>query len=130
MKVYQTREFCRLARKQRIGDSSLKAAIERAESGLVDAQIGRFLIKQRVARPNEGRSGGYRAILFFRQRDRAVFLHLFAKNDKANLTGPELAAYREFAKQLSDLGADHIKRLVDEGKWIEIEYEDDEKEVP
>jgi hypothetical protein len=130
MKVYQTREFCRLARKQRIGDSSLKAAIERAESGLVDAQIGRFLIKQRVARPNEGRSGGYRAILFFRQRDYAAFLHLFAKNDKANLTGPELAAYREFAKQLSDLGADHIKRLVDEGKWIEIEYEDDEKEVP
>jgi len=111
-------------------DSALVEAVARAERGLINAQIGRFLIKQRVARPNEGRSGGYRAILFFRQRDRAVFLHLFAKNDKANLTGPELAAYRKFAKQLSDLGADHIKRLVDEGKWIEIEYEDDEKEVP
>jgi hypothetical protein len=129
MMIFKTKEFSRLACKERIADLQLSEAIERADKGLVDASIGKFLIKQRIARRNEGRSGGFRAIIFYRQRDRAVFLHLFAKNDKGNLTEPELVAYREFAKHLANLTAEQVKHLVDERKWIEIDNEDDEKKV-
>lgn len=121
MRLYKTREFARAAKRQGIDDSSLREAIARAERGLIDASIGKFLIKQRVARRNEGRSGGFRTIVFYRERNRAVFLHLFAKSDKGNLSSTELAAYRDFAKVLTELTAEQIKALVELNKWIEIE---------
>jgi hypothetical protein len=57
----------------------LLEAIARAERGLIDADLGGGLIKQRVARQGQGRSGGYRMILAYRMKDRAVFLYAFAK---------------------------------------------------
>jgi len=39
-------------------DDRLCEAVERAESGLIDANLGGGLIKQRVARLGQGRSGG------------------------------------------------------------------------
>ena len=125
MNVYKTRESARLARKAGVDDRSLREAIARADKGLVDVTIGKFLIKQRVARQNEGRSGGFRTIAFHRQGDRAVYLHLFAKNAQGNLTAAELAAYREFAKHLANLTAEQIGKLVEQKKWIEIGNEDD-----
>jgi hypothetical protein len=119
--VVQNKGIVRLAKRQGIEDAGLREAIRRAASGLIDAQIGRFLIKQRVARRNEGRSGGFRTIVFYREQDRAVFLHLFAKNDKGNLTSTELETYREFAKVLAGLTAEQIRTLVEQKRWIEIE---------
>lgn len=124
MKVYKTKEFARLARKAGVDDQSLGEAVARAESGLIDAAIGKFLIKQRVGRRNQGRSGGFRTIAFHRLGDRAVFLHLFAKNAQGNLTDAELAAYRELAKHLAILSPEQISRLVEEKKWIEIKDDD------
>jgi hypothetical protein len=36
------------------------------------------VIKQRVARPGQGRSGGYRVLVAYRAGHRAVFLYGFA----------------------------------------------------
>lgn len=65
MRILKTKEFARLTRKEGIDDLSLYQAVQRAEKGLIDATIGKFLIKQRVARRNEGRSGGFRTIIFY-----------------------------------------------------------------
>ena len=40
--------------------------MRRAEHGLVDADPGGGVIKQRVARPGQGRSGGYRLLIVSR----------------------------------------------------------------
>ena len=61
--IFKTKLFARIARKERISDRSLAEAIERAERGLVDADLGGGLIKQRVAREGQGRSGGYRMLV-------------------------------------------------------------------
>jgi hypothetical protein len=53
--------------------------IERAERGIIDADLGGGLIKQRVARPGQGRSGGFRMIVVYRTKERAVFIYGFAK---------------------------------------------------
>lgn len=129
MRIFKTKEFARLARKEHIDDLSLCHAVQRAERGLIDAAIGKFLIKQRVARRNEGRSGGFRTIVFYQQGNRSVFLHLFAKNEKDNLTNTEEAAYREFAKSLTAIRPDQIKALVETKKWIEIDSDDDKEKV-
>jgi hypothetical protein len=54
MKVFKTKWFARFARHELIADTSLREAIARAERGLIDADLGGGLIKQRVARKGQG----------------------------------------------------------------------------
>jgi hypothetical protein len=62
MRVFKTLWFRRFARKEKVADSALCDAVARAERGLIDADLGGGLIKQRVWRPGSGRSGGYRQL--------------------------------------------------------------------
>jgi hypothetical protein len=50
VRIFKTKWLVRCARRQRIDDASLKEAIERADRGLIDADLGGGIIKQRVAR--------------------------------------------------------------------------------
>jgi DNA-binding transcriptional regulator YiaG len=95
VKVFATKPMARFIRREKISSSSLIEAIHRAEAGLIDADLGGGLIKQRVARPGQGRSGGYRTIIAFRRSGRAVFLYGFAKNERDNITSDELAELRK-----------------------------------
>jgi hypothetical protein len=76
---------------------TLSEAIANAEQGLVDADLGGGLIKLRVARPGQGKRGGYRMIIAFRSRLRAVFLFGFAKSELGNIDDDQLATLREIA---------------------------------
>lgn len=78
-------------------------AADRANWGLIDADLGSGVVKQRVARTGYGRSGGFRTLLFFRADDRAIFVFGFAKKDKSNIDAGELAALREAAKTVLTL---------------------------
>ena len=87
--------MARFTRRERIADALLREAIDRAERGLIDADLGGGLIKQRVARPNEGRRGGYRMLVGYKEGSRAVFLFGFAKNELGNVGDEKLVALRE-----------------------------------
>ena len=95
MRIFKTKWLRRYARRERIADRRLREAIERAESGLVDADLGGGVIKQRVARDGQGRSGGYRMLIAYRAGDRAVFLYGFAKRERENIDVDELLTLRE-----------------------------------
>jgi hypothetical protein len=71
-------------------------AVRDAAAGLVDADLGHGLIKQRVARAGKGKRSGYRTIIAYRVKQRAVFMFGFAKSGKANVDPDELA---ELAKR-------------------------------
>jgi hypothetical protein len=94
MQVYATKTFRRFQRKEGITDAALTDAIERAEAGLVEAELGEGLIKQRVARRGQGKSGGYRVIIADRLERRSVFLYGFGKNERDNIDADELARRR------------------------------------
>ena len=85
VRVFKSKRFAKFARKERIADASLCKAVKDAELGLVDADYGGGVIKQRIARPNEGKSGGYRSIILFRRGERSFFVYGFAKNEQANI---------------------------------------------
>ena len=87
MRIYKNAWFAKFARKEGLDDAMLRDAVQRADNGLIDAQLGSGLIKQRVARQGEGRSGGYRTLLLFRAGERAVFVFGFANSGMANLDG-------------------------------------------
>ncbi|QMW22843.1 type II toxin-antitoxin system RelE/ParE family toxin [Sandaracinobacteroides saxicola] len=119
-RLYTNRWFAKFARQHGIGNEALRLAVEQAEAGLIDANLGSGVIKQRVARQGEGKSGGYRTILFFRQGEYAIFVFGFAKNDKASLTTTELAMYRKAAKIMFGLSQAQIDREVLAERLFEV----------
>jgi hypothetical protein len=123
MEVFKTRWFARFARHELIADASLQEAIVRAERGLIDADLGGGLIKQRVARPGQGRSGGYRAVIAYRMGHRALFIFGLAKNDQENFAENELAAAREIANIWIPASNEQIARGVQDGQLIEVLYD-------
>ena len=122
-KVFKTRWFERFARKEKIPDAILVDAVARAERGQVDADLGGGVIKQRIARPGRGKSGGYRTIIFFRRGERAVFAYGFAKSDRANIDDDEEKQFKEAARHVLQLTEKRVEALVQNGDFVEVRYE-------
>ena len=127
MQILKTKGLVRFARRERIADASLKQAIERAERGLIDADLGGGLIKQRIARPGQGRSGGFRVIVAYRAQGRAVFLFGFAKNERENIDPEELHLFRVLGANWLAANAATITQAIKTGDLEEISH-DDEKD--
>jgi hypothetical protein len=87
----------------------------------VDADLGGGVIKQRVARPGKGKSGGYRTLILFRQGDRAIFAFGFAKSAQANISKADLALLRDAAAEALEWNDEELDRLVASGTLVEID---------
>jgi hypothetical protein len=118
--IYQLKTFGRFARAEKITGKRLIEAVERAERGLVDADLGGGLIKQRVARQGRGRSGGYRVMIAFRSGDLSICLLGFAKSDESNVDDRQLAILRRTANAWLSANPAIIKKAVEQGELIEV----------
>ncbi len=128
MRIYTTKWLTRFARRERIADRSLLEAVARAERGLVDADLGGGLVKQRVARAGQGRSGGYRMLIAYRAGTRAVFLYGFAKHERENIDPDQLLTLREIGASWLAADARGIERAIDEDALREVR--DDDRSEP
>lgn len=126
MRIYKTKWVGRFTRRERIGDSDLAEAALRAWRGLVDADLGGGIIKQRVARAGQGRSGGYRMLLAYRDGDRAVFLYGFAKSERENIGDDELRTLREIGAVWLAADAQQLAGAIKEGVLQEV-FDDERK---
>jgi hypothetical protein len=124
LRIFKTKLFAKFARRERISDSSLTEAIWRAGRGLVDANLGGGVIKQRVARQGQGRSGGYRTLIAYRAGDFAVFLFGFAKRDLDNIEADDLGVLQLTARQWLTDGS-RIEKDARAGILIEVNDGDD-----
>ena len=55
MRVFKTRVFTRFARKARLADQTLRAAVAEIERGLIHADLGGGVIEQQDARSGGGK---------------------------------------------------------------------------
>ena len=124
MRIFKTKWFARFARRERISDRSLCEAVRRAQRGLVDADLGGGVIKQRIARPGQGRSGGYRALIAYRHGARAVFLYGFAKSERDNVNDDELETARDIASGWLAANMSQIARAIEDELIQEVAYDD------
>jgi hypothetical protein len=124
VRIFKLKTLARFTRRERIADVSLCEAIEQAERGLVDADLGGGLIKQRVARAGQGKRGGYRMLIAFRSKLRAVFLFGFAKNELDNIDGDQLETLREAAALWLAADAQKIEQAIKDGLLIEVRHDD------
>jgi hypothetical protein len=97
VRIYKSRCFQRFARKEGIADAVLREAVARAEKGQIDAELGGEVIKQRISRPGQARSKGYRTIILFRRGAKAFFVYGFAKSERANIDDAEKDQFKEAA---------------------------------
>jgi hypothetical protein len=129
VRIFKTKWFVRYARQEQIEDHSLREAIERAERGIVDADLGGGIIKQRVARTGQGRSGGFRLLVAYRSGDRAVFLYGFAKKERDNIEADELETLREIGAAWIEAKVDRIEHAIKEGILQEASYGERKQET-
>lgn len=121
--ILKRKDFARWQVGENLPDAVLCKAVQEMERGLIDADLGGYLYKKRVARPGGGKSGGYRTLLSARIGSRYVFLHGFPKSDKANITQDEKRALQFAGKVLLDLTARAVSKALQTGVLLEVHCE-------
>jgi hypothetical protein len=101
VRVFKNTWFTRFARKEGIEDGELKAIVNNAlEAGQAEADLGGGVYKVRVARPGEGKSGGFRVIVYFRSGERTFYVYGFAKAAMGNIDQGELRKFKENSRRM------------------------------
>jgi hypothetical protein len=119
VRIFKTRSLAKFTRQHGISDASLVAAVERAMRGLVDADLGGHVIKQRVARPGQGKRGGFRMLIGIRS-DLAIFLFGFAKNERDNIDEDQLKTLRDIVASWFAADQTRITQALKGGLLIEV----------
>jgi hypothetical protein len=127
MRIFKTKSFSRFAHKEDISDDELRAIIPQLEANNPDANLGGDVYKMRVARPGEGKSGGYRVIVFFRSGERTFFVHGFAKSVLSNINDKQLRRFKRMALYLLSFTEKNIEAYVKAEEFKEITEENHEK---
>ena len=120
MRIFKNTWFARFADKEGISDNELKETVNQLEQGQADANLGGGVYKVRVARSGEGKSGGYRVIVYFKNDFRTFFIYGFSKSDRDNIDEGELKAFKIDAKEDFALTDEQIKAWLKRGTLFEI----------
>ena len=121
MPIYKTRWFDRWARKQGLTTPSLCAAVREMTDGLYDADLGGGLFKKRIARPGQGKSGGFRTLVATNKETRWVFVFGFSKNERSNIDKDEGEALKKLAAHLLSLTAQAVGKAQRAGELLEVD---------
>lgn len=126
MRVFKNKWFRRWAHDESITDADLCAAAAEVVAGKVDADLGGYLFKKRLARTGKGKSGGYRTIVGYRKADsdRLVFLYAFAKNAKTNISSREEAALSLAAADFLAATDQQVVALLANGAMWEVKSDE------
>jgi hypothetical protein len=125
VRVFKYTGFSRFASKEGITDHELLEVVNLLEEDQADANLGGDVYKVRIARQGEGKSGGHRVIVYFRNEYRTFFSYGFSKNDKGNISRKELKRFKRDAKNRLSYTDEQIRELVQNGTLIEIIEEED-----
>ena len=120
VRIFRNKSFSRFAAKADIDDTSLCHSIRDAERGLIAADLGGGVIKQRIARAGQGKSSGFRTLILFRSTHRAFFVPGFAKNERDNISRNELIALRKLASELLACDDRTIEPAIFSGTLVEV----------
>ena len=121
MVIYKTRWFDRWARKQQLTTPSLCAAVREMTDGLYDADLGGGLFKKRIARPGQGKSGGFRTLVATNRENRWIFVFGFPKKERSNIDKDEQEALKKLAAHLVSLTDQALNKAQRAGELMEVD---------
>ncbi|WP_268966474.1 type II toxin-antitoxin system RelE/ParE family toxin [Oceanidesulfovibrio marinus] len=114
--------FARWARKEKMIDEILTQAAKEVVAGQVEADLGGGLFKKRIARAGQGKRGGYRTLIGYcgKNTNRIIFLHRFAKNEKANISSKEAVALQIAAQSFFTTTDKQVIQLLQSEGFKEV----------
>lgn len=124
MRVFKNKSFERFAKHEGITDEDLRQAVRDAERGLIDCDYQGGVIKQRIARPNEGKAAGFRVVIVYRVGEITFFVYGFPKNARSNISKNEVKEFKGLAKLLLAYSDEDLKTATTAEVLIEVEYEE------
>lgn len=120
MHIYKLKWFSKWAKSEKLNDFALLNAINEINAGLVDAKLGKYIYKKRVAIAGKGKSGALRTIVAFKSEKRAVFIYGFSKSNQENISDKELKALKMFASEVISYNQQEIENAIRIGIFIEV----------
>mgnify|MGYP000159168499 CR=1 FL=1 len=118
---FKTKPFNRWAEKENLTDQELYLAMKEVESGLVEASLGSYLFKKRVAKFGQGKRGSYRSILAFKRDQRFFFIFGFDKGTRDNISDKEKEALKKLSKELMGYSEIELEQAVVRSSLIKVE---------
>jgi hypothetical protein len=112
-RAFKTAWFSKAARKARIGDSTLIAAIREVMQGQAD-DLGGGVFKKRLNK------NMHRSIVLGKGRRHWVFAYLFAKKDRVNIDGDELADFKKLAQAYDRMTDSELASALRQGDLLEL----------
>jgi hypothetical protein len=112
-RVFKTAWFSKAAKKARISDSALIAAIREVLQGQAD-NLGGGLFKKRLNK------NMHRSIVLGKGRRHWVFAYLFAKKDRANIDDDELVDFKKLAQAYDRMTDSELASALRQGDLLEL----------
>jgi hypothetical protein len=113
VRTFKTAWFAKAARKALITDDELCSAIQRVSLGQAD-DMGGGVFKKRL------RKNQYRSIILSGAGHFWVYEYLFAKQNRADVEGDELAGFRRLVKAYAGVTTHQVNQLLQDKDWMEI----------
>lgn len=107
-------------RKTGLSDPALLVAVTEMMQGLIDADLGGYVVKKRVALPGQGKRGGARTIVATRMSDRWIFLFGFSKSERSSIDKVELKLFQEMAKDFLAFNERQLADALSAGEITEV----------
>ncbi len=127
MAIFKTRWFHRWARKQGLSTPGLCSAVREMTSGLFDADLGSGLFKKRIARPGQGKSGGFRTLVATNKGAKWFFVFGFSKNERSNIDADEEDVLKKLAEHLLSMTTQAIGKATLAGELVEVDCDAKDK---
>lgn len=96
------------------------------EKRRIEASLGHYLYKKRVARSGQGKRGSYRTILAFKKEQRLFFLFGFDKGAKDNISKKEKDVLKKLSKELMGYVDSALEKSAKTGFLIKVECENEQ----
>ena len=120
MAIYKTRWFDRWARKQDLSTRALCESVREMQAGLYEADLGGGLLKKRIARPGQGKSGGFRTLVATNRGGKWFFVFGFPKNVRSNIDKDEEDSLKKLASYLLSLSSPALVTAQRAGELMEV----------
>ena len=116
-RAFKTAWFGKAAKKARIGDQALMAAILEVIQGQAD-DLGGGVFKKRL------NDNMHRSIILAKGGRHWVFAYLFAKKDRANIDADELAAFKKLAQAYGRMTEAEVASALVQGDLQELLHDE------
>ena len=120
-RAFKTAWFSKAAKKARIGDQALRAAILEVIRGQAD-DLGGGVFKKRL------NDNMHRSIVLAKGGRHWVFAYLFAKKDRANIDADELAAFKRLAQAYGRMTEAEVASALVQGDFQEL-FHDEQSQI-